>query len=47
MAYSVGMEPSDVGTAHITRLHTQHAKLLDEKPDDGQCWPKHVVFTIF
>ena len=21
--------------------------LSDEKPDDGQGWPKHVVFTIF
>jgi len=46
MIYSFDMEPSVVGSAHITRLHTQHTNLSDEKPDDGQCWPKHVVFTI-
>jgi len=39
MAYSLGMEHSDVGS--------EHANLSDEKPDDGQCWPKHVVFIIF
>ena len=35
-----------------TRLHTLYNTLiayilLDEKLDDRQCWPKHVVFVIF
>ena len=23
-----------------------HTNLSDEKPDDGQCWPKHVVLSF-
>ena len=37
MAYSLGVEPSGVGSEHLS----------DEKTDDGQCWPKHAVFIIF
>jgi len=25
----------------------QHTNISDEKPDDGQCWPKYVVFILF
>jgi len=24
----------------------QHKNLSDEKPDDGQCWPKHAVLLF-
>ena len=24
----------------------QHTKLSDEKSDDGQCWPKYLVFFV-
>jgi len=30
---------------YVTLL--EHTNLLDEKPDNGQCWPKHVVLVIF
>ena len=37
MAYSLGMEPSDVSSEHLS----------DKNPDEYQCWPKHVDFIIF
>ena len=37
IAYSLGMEPSDVGSDHHS----------DKNPDEHQCWPKYVVFIIF
>jgi len=31
----------------MLHAYLEHTILSDDKPDDGQCWPKHVVFIIF
>jgi len=43
VAYSLGAEPSDVGSEPVGGKGI----LLDEKPDGGQYRPKYVVFIIF